>query len=60
MVAAIGVHVGVGALFGSAPLLGMSGSALVDTSLYLGSVLLLQALFVLGLVPILGQAVHYR
>jgi hypothetical protein len=60
MVAAIVAHVGVGALLGSAPLLGMSGSALVDTSIYLGSVLLLQALFVLGLVPILGQAVHYR
>ncbi|MEU7907656.1 hypothetical protein [Actinoplanes sp. NPDC049118] len=60
MLAAIVAHVGIGALLGSAPLLGRSGPALVDTSLYLGSVLLLQALFVLGLAPILGQAVRYR
>ncbi|GAA3348337.1 hypothetical protein GCM10020358_66450 [Amorphoplanes nipponensis] len=60
MLAAITVHVGLGALLGAAPLLGRPGSALVDTSLYLGSVLLLQALFGLGLVPILGQARHYR
>jgi hypothetical protein len=60
MLAAITVHVGLGWLAGSAPLLGRPGSALVDTSLFLGSVLLLQALFLLGLVPILGQARHYR
>jgi hypothetical protein len=60
MLAAITVHVGIGALLGAAPLLGFSGSALVDTSLYLVSVLLLQALFVLGLAPVLGQARHYR
>jgi hypothetical protein len=60
MLAAITVHLGLGALLGAAPLLGRPGSALVDTSLYLGSVLLLQALFVLGLAPILGQARHYR
>ncbi len=60
MLAAITVHVGLGAFLGAAPLLGRAGSALVDTSLYLGSVLLLQALFVLGLVPVLGQARHYR
>ena len=60
MLTAITVHVGLGALLGAAPLLGRSGSALVDTSLYLGSVLLLQALFVLGLAGILGQARHYR
>jgi len=60
MLAAITVHVGLGAVFGAAPLLGRPGSALVDTSLYLGSVLLLQALFVLGLARILGQARHYR
>ena len=60
LLTAITVHVGLGLLAGTAPLLGRPGSALVDTSLYLGSVLLLQALFVLGLVPILGQARHYR
>ena len=60
MGAALAVHVGAGALLGVAPLLGRPGSALADSSLYLGSVLLLQALFVLGLVPTLGQARHYR
>jgi hypothetical protein len=60
MLAVITVHVGAGALLGSAPLLGIDGPALVDTTLYLVSVLLLQMLFALGLVPILGQARHYR
>jgi hypothetical protein len=60
MLAVITVHLGLSALAGAAPLLGRPGPALVDTSIYLGSVLLLQALFVLGLVPILGQARHYR
>lgn len=60
LLAAIAVHVGLGAVLGAAPLLGRAGSALLDTSLYLGSVLLLQALFVLGLAGILGQARHYR
>jgi hypothetical protein len=60
MLTALLAHVGVGALLGTAPLLGHPGSALLDSSLYLGSVLLLQALFLAGLVPILGQARHYR
>ncbi|SCL27091.1 hypothetical protein GA0074692_2288 [Micromonospora pallida] len=60
MVVVIAVHVGVGGLLGVAPLLGQDGSALVDTSLHLGSVLLLQALFALGLLPVIGQVRHYR
>ncbi|MFI7543577.1 hypothetical protein [Actinoplanes sp. NPDC049599] len=60
MLAAMTVHLGLGWFAGAAPLLGRPGSALLDTSLYLGSVLLLQAFFLLGLVPILGQARHYR
>ena len=60
ILAAITVHIGLGGLAGTAPVLGRPGSAPVDASLFLGSVLLLQVLFVLGLVPILGQARHYR
>ncbi|MFY1691195.1 hypothetical protein [Plantactinospora sp. WMMB782] len=56
----VALHVGGGALLGAAPLLGQDGSALVDTSLYLGSVVLLQALFALGLLPVIGQVRHYR
>ncbi|TDB73013.1 hypothetical protein [Micromonospora sp. KC723] len=60
MLLAIALHIGVGALLGVAPLLGQGGSALADTSLYLGSVVLLQALFALGLLPVIGQIRHYR
>jgi hypothetical protein len=60
MLAALAVHVGVAAVLGVSPLLGQPASALADTSLYLGSVLLLQALFVLGLAPLIGQARRYR
>lgn len=56
----VGLHTGVGGLLGVAPLLGQGGSPLADTSLYLGSVVLLQALFALGLVPVVGQVRHYR
>ena len=54
------LHVGLGALLGVAPLLGQGDDPVTDTSLYLGSVLLLQALFALGLVPVIGQVRHYR
>lgn len=57
---AVTSHIGVGALVGAAPLLGQDGAALADTSLHLGSVLLLQALFALGLLPVIGQIRHYR
>jgi hypothetical protein len=60
MLAAIAVHLGAGVLLGSAPLLGIAGPARTDTALFLGSVLLLQVLFALGLAPVLGQARHYR
>ncbi|TDC37517.1 hypothetical protein [Micromonospora sp. KC213] len=60
MAVVIALHIGVGALLGVAPLLGQGGSALADTSLYLGSVVLLQALFALGLLPVIGQIRHYR
>ncbi|MEQ4305116.1 hypothetical protein ABNF97_27670 [Plantactinospora sp. B6F1] len=56
----VALHVGVGALLGAAPVLGQGDAALVDTSLYLGSIVLLQALFALGLVPVIGQVRHYR
>jgi len=59
MLAALAVHIGVGAWLGAAPLLGQSAAPLTDTALYLGSVLALHALFLLGLAP-LGQARHYR
>jgi hypothetical protein len=60
MLVALGTHVGVGALLGASPLLGQPGAALTDTTLYLGSVLALQGLLLLGLAPILGQVRHYR
>ena len=60
MLAALAIHVGVGALLGAAPLLGRSAAPLTDTALYLGSVLALQALFLLGLAPIVGRTRHYR
>ncbi|WP_229401988.1 hypothetical protein [Micromonospora okii] len=60
MTAVVVLHTGVGALLGVAPLFGQDGDALADTSLYLGSVVLLQALFALGLVPVIGQVRHYR
>lgn len=60
MVAALGIHIGGSALFGASPLLGQWDSPLTDTTLYLGSVLTLLGLFLLGLVPILGQVRHYR
>ncbi|MEV4842621.1 hypothetical protein AB0K20_05295 [Micromonospora matsumotoense] len=60
MTVVIVLHVGLGALLGVAPLFGQGGSPVTDTSLYLGSVLLLQALFALGLFPVIGQVRHYR
>jgi hypothetical protein len=60
ILAALAVHLGVGAWLGVAPLLGQRAGPLADTSLYLGSVLLLQALLVLGLAPLVGQVRHYR
>jgi hypothetical protein len=54
MLASIAVHLGL------VRLADRPGSALVDTLFFLVSVLLLQALFVIGLVPILGQARDYR
>jgi hypothetical protein len=60
MVAALAVHIGAGALLGASPLLGQTGAALTDTALYLGSVFALQALFLFGLAPVLGQVRHYR
>ncbi|MGW1060599.1 hypothetical protein [Micromonospora rubida] len=60
MTVVIVLHTGVGALLGVAPLFGQDGRALADTSLYLGGVVLLQALFALGLVPVIGQVRHYR
>ncbi|MFC7534742.1 hypothetical protein [Actinoplanes sp. GCM10030250] len=60
LLAAIAVHVGAGLLLGVSPLFGGPGVVAVDAALYLGSVLALQALFLLGLVPLVGQARHYR
>lgn len=60
LLAAIAVHVSAGALLGAGPLLDPSASVPVDTALFLGSVLGLQALFLLGLAPVVGQARHYR
>jgi hypothetical protein len=54
------VHVGIGAVLGVAPLLGQPAAPLADTALYLGSVLLLQPLFLLGLAPLIGQVRRYR
>jgi hypothetical protein len=60
LLAAIAVHVGIGAVLGVAPLLGQTAAPLADTTLYLGSVLLLQPLFLLGLAPLIGQVRRYR
>jgi hypothetical protein len=60
LLAATAVHLGLGAWLGAAPLLGRSAAPLTDTTLYLGSVLALQGLFLLGLVPIVGQVRHFR
>jgi hypothetical protein len=60
MLAALAVHVGVGAWLGAAPLLGQSAAPLTDTTLYLGSVLALHVLFLICLVPLAGQVRHYR
>ncbi|WP_067501792.1 hypothetical protein [Actinoplanes sp. TFC3] len=60
MLAALAIHVGAGAALGAAPLLGQTGAPLTDTALYLGSVVALQGLFLLGLAPIVGQVRHYR
>jgi hypothetical protein len=60
MLVALALHVGVAGWLGAAPLLGQTSAPLTDTSLYLGSVGLLQALFVLGLLPMIGQVRHYR
>ncbi|BCY08764.1 hypothetical protein [Actinoplanes sp. L3-i22] len=57
LLAAIAVHVGGGLLLGAGP---GSGAATVDTALFLGSVLGLQALFLIGLAPLVSQARHYR
>ncbi|MFI1994158.1 hypothetical protein [Actinoplanes sp. NPDC020271] len=60
LLAAIAVHVGGGVLLGAGPIVDPPGSATVDTALYLGSVLGLQALFLIGLAPLVSQARHYR
>lgn len=60
MALVVALHVAVGALLHVAPLLGQGGPVLADALLYLGSVLVLQALLVLGLIPVIGQIRHYR
>jgi hypothetical protein len=60
MAAALAVHLGVAAQLGVSPLLGQWGDPLTDTTLYLGSVIALSGLFLLGLAPILGQVRHHR
>ncbi|WP_329007812.1 hypothetical protein OG271_19210 [Micromonospora rifamycinica] len=60
MAVVVVLHVGLGALLGVAPLVGQGDDPVADTSLYLGGVLLLQVLFALGLVPVIGQVRHYR
>jgi hypothetical protein len=60
ILAAVAVHVGTGAWLGVSPLVTSPAAPLADTTLYLGSVLLLQALLVLGLAPVAGQVRHYR
>lgn len=60
MTLAVALHLGLGAGLGVAPLLGQGGAVLADASLYLVSLVLLQALFVLGLIPVIGQIRHYR
>ncbi|WP_459838287.1 hypothetical protein, partial [Catenuloplanes niger] len=42
------------------PALVLRAGPVLDTSLYLGSVLTLLGLFAAGLVPVIGQARHYR
>lgn len=51
---ALVAHAAVGALLRPA------GGALADTSVFLGSAVLLQVLFVLGLAPVVGQVRRYR
>lgn len=60
MVAALILHAGTAALLGASPLFGQTTAPLTDTTLYLGSVVALLGLFLLGLAPILGQVRHYR
>jgi hypothetical protein len=60
LLAAITVHVGAGVLLGASPLFDRPAAVAVDTALYLGSVVGLQVLFLLGLAPVVGQARHYR
>ncbi|WP_306204085.1 hypothetical protein [Actinoplanes sp. RD1] len=60
MLAALALHVGVGAVLGAAPLLGMTGRPVTDTTLYLVSVLALHVLFLIGLSRHVGQVRHYR
>jgi hypothetical protein len=60
MTIAVALHLAVGAALGVAPLFGQDGSPLADTTIHLVSVLLLQALFALGLLPVVGQVRHYR
>ena len=60
LLAAMAVHLGLGAALGAAPLFGQTSAPLTDTALYLGSTLLLLSLFLLGLRPVLGQVRHYR
>ncbi|WP_033338298.1 hypothetical protein [Catenuloplanes japonicus] len=52
MTVAVALHLAPAALLSAGPVL--------DTSLYLGSVLTLLGLFAAGLVPVIGQARHYR
>lgn len=52
MTVAVALHLAAAALLDAGPVL--------DTSLYLGSVLMLLGLFAAGLVPVIGQARHYR
>jgi hypothetical protein len=60
LLVALALHVGGGAVLGVAPLLGRSAAPLTDAALHLGSVLALQVLFLLGLVPVVGQVRHHR
>ena len=60
MLAAVALHIGAGAWLGAAPLLGWSAAPLTDTALYLGSVLLLHALLLVGVGPQVGHVRHYR
>ncbi|WP_305784163.1 hypothetical protein [Symbioplanes lichenis] len=60
MAAALALHLGVGAALGAAPLFGMTGAPVTDTTLYLVSVLTLHVLFLIGLSRHVGQVRHYR